>query len=119
VGGPPPYPNPVELGEGGANPFPFLQPPSPSHWDGLREEGSTPPSSMTMVMNGRGIGRWNEFGGYEHVQNMYETGNYSEIESDGEDVGNATRIKHDYRDETWKRNQFTYDPKPQRFLGVS
>jgi hypothetical protein len=49
---------------------------------------------------------------------MYETGDFSEIESDGVEVGNATRIKHDYHDKTWKQDQLTYDPKPQEFLGV-
>jgi hypothetical protein len=46
-------------------------------------------------------------------------GNFSDIESDCEEVGNATGIKHDYCDETWKQDQFTYDPKPQEFVGVS
>jgi hypothetical protein len=58
------------------------------------------------------IGGWNEFGTYEHAQNNYGVGDFSDIESDGEEACNATRIKHDYRDETWKQDQFTYDMKP-------
>jgi hypothetical protein len=34
-------------------------------------------------------------------------------------VGNATGIKHDYCNETWNQEEFTYDPKPQEFIGVS
>jgi hypothetical protein len=48
-----------------------------------------------------GVEGWNEDRGYEHVENMYKIENFSDIESDDKEIGNATRIKHDYRDETW------------------
>jgi hypothetical protein len=52
---------------------------------------------MTTVMNGGGgFGGWNEDRGYEHVENMFEIEDFSDIESDGEEVGNATGIKYDY-----------------------
>ena len=63
------------------------------------------------IMNGGGVGRWNEDRGYEHVENMFETKDFSDIESDGEEVGNATGIKHDNWDETWNQEEFTFHPK--------
>ena len=71
-----------------------------------------PPPLHDNVYEWGGSGGWNELGGYEHVQNHYEAGDFSNIESHGEEVDNATGIKHEYRDETWKQDQFTYDPKP-------
>jgi hypothetical protein len=56
-----------------------------------------PTPLMTTVMNGGGgFGGWNEDRGYEHVENMFEIEDFSDIESDGEEVGNATGIKYDY-----------------------
>jgi hypothetical protein len=46
----------------------------------------------------------------------------SEYETDEEGNGNigdvgSESVKHAYRDETWTQNSFTYDPKPQQFIG--
>ena len=49
---------------------------------------------------------------------MYNGGKFSDVEIEGGEVGNATRINHDYHDETWNQEHFTYDPKPQNFIGV-
>jgi hypothetical protein len=50
---------------------------------------------------------------------MYDGEEISEAENKGREVGNTTRIKHDYRDEIWNQEQFTYDLKLQDFVGVS
>jgi hypothetical protein len=46
----------------------------------------------------------------------------SEYEIEEEDNVNTWNVgsealKHAYRDETWSQKCFTYDPKPQKFIG--
>jgi hypothetical protein len=43
----------------------------------------------------------------------------SDVESDGGNLKNGGGIKYVYRDNTWKQEHFTYDMKPQDFIGVS
>ena len=49
---------------------------------------------------------------------MYGNVECSDVESDGGDLGNETNIKHVYRDDTWKQEHITCDPKLQNFVGV-
>jgi hypothetical protein len=73
-----------------------------------------PTPSMTMVGKG-GEGRvelgWPKFGGLDDEENMYDAMEFNNVESEGGEIGNATGIKHDYCDETWNQEQFTYDSK--------
>jgi hypothetical protein len=50
---------------------------------------------------------------------MYDVVEFSDVESEGRKLENGTGIKHAYRNDTWNREQFTYDPKLQEFVGVS
>jgi hypothetical protein len=43
----------------------------------------------------------------------------SDLESDGGDFKNENGIKYVYRDNMWKQEHFTYDPKLQEFVGMS
>jgi hypothetical protein len=56
-----------------------------------------------------GGGGWPECRGPN--KNMYEARKINNVESEGGEIGNATGIKHDYCDETWNQEQFTYDSK--------
>jgi hypothetical protein len=50
---------------------------------------------------------------------MYGNVECSEVESDGEDLGNKIGIKYVHCDIIWKQEHFTHDPKPQDFIEVS
>jgi hypothetical protein len=60
-----------------------------------------------------------ELGGLE--EDSYSNGEenaYGKVEwNDGGDLGDETGIKHVYRDDIWKLEHFTYDPKPHDFVG--
>ena len=45
------------------------------------------------------------------------SGEFLEYETDDEGSGKSNGVKHTYRDETWTKDFFTYDPKPKEFLG--
>lgn len=53
------------------------------------------------------------------MENFYGNVECNDEENDGRDLGNANGIKHMYHHDTWKYEQFTYDPKPHEFVGVS
>jgi hypothetical protein len=59
-----------------------------------------------------------KLGGFEeHSYLSGEENIYGNVEwSNG---GDGTGIKHVYRDDTWKHEYFTYDPKPHNFVGES
>jgi hypothetical protein len=65
---------------------------------------------------GGGALGWQIF--YGGAGNIYEEEGLSEEESDGGDFDNGGGIKYTYRDDTWKQDHFTYDPKPQDFIEV-
>jgi hypothetical protein len=62
-----------------------------------------------------------KLGGFEeHSYLSGERNAYGNVEwSDGRDLGDRTCIKHVYRDDTWKQEHFTYDPKQHDFVGES
>jgi hypothetical protein len=66
-----------------------------------------------------GGGLLEEEGEAHGADNIYEQEGLSEEESDGGDFDNGGGIKYTYRDDTWKQDHFTYDPKPRHFIGVS
>ena len=66
-----------------------------------------------------GGGLLEEEGEAHGTENIYEEEGLNEIESDGGNFNNGGGIKYTYRDDTWKQDHFTYDPKPRDFIGVS
>ena len=66
-----------------------------------------------------------ELGGFkEHSYssrggNVYGNVEWSNGESDGRDLRDGMGIKHVYRNDIWKQEHFTYDPKPHDFVGES
>jgi hypothetical protein len=43
---------------------------------------------------------WPKFGGLDDEENMYDAMEFNNVESEGGEIGNATRIEHDYCEET-------------------
>jgi hypothetical protein len=43
----------------------------------------------------------------------------SDDDNEGGEMGDPNGVKFLYRDSTWKKTHFTYDPKPQEFIGTS
>jgi hypothetical protein len=74
------------------------------------------PLSHFLLRWGGALG-WQIF--YGRMENIYEEEGLSDDESDGGDFDNGSGIKYTYRDDTWKQDNFTYDLKPQDFIGVS
>jgi hypothetical protein len=75
----------------------------------VRMAGSIPRRRMTIVQRAAtqlNAGSEEEFSKYESDEDDGNTGN--PILND---------VRHEYRDETWTQEFFTYDPKPREFIG--
>jgi hypothetical protein len=51
-------------------------------------------------------------------ENIFAKVESSDAENNGGKFKNETSIKHEYRDDTWKQEHFTYDTKLQDFVRV-